>query len=389
VVDSGPPGLAQTTFNIPQVSVTICQPGTSSCATIDHVLVDTGSTGLRIFASVLSAAGLNLPVLTDPSVPANTIAECVPFVDGYTWGPLASAKVQLAAESASSVSINIIDDDKSYPPAVPTGCASLGSNKSLNSPADFSANGVIGVGLFAQDCGSGCANCGLTPATPCTTRNDVYYSCNASANSCTLTSLALSTQVTNPVASFAADNNGVILQLPTISTSGAVSAQGTLTFGIGTQSNNALGPAFVLQADDRGYFTTTFNSTALNMSFIDSGSNAYFFASSIATCSNAAAFYCPNTPQNLSAVNQAHDMFGNPSGGMSTVSFEIDNLQSADSHFFALPAVGGTAATSTGPNALNNDFDFGLPFFYGRKVFIGIEALSGGLGGPTGPYYAY
>ena len=44
--------------NTPYVSVQICQPGSSKCQTISNVLLDTGSTGLRIFSSNLDALQL-------------------------------------------------------------------------------------------------------------------------------------------------------------------------------------------------------------------------------------------------------------------------------------------------------------------------------------------
>ena len=48
-VSSGPNFLFTT--------VTVCAPGTSTCATIPNVLVDTGSYGLRILASPQGASG--------------------------------------------------------------------------------------------------------------------------------------------------------------------------------------------------------------------------------------------------------------------------------------------------------------------------------------------
>ncbi len=53
-VDAGPAVLATgpnpyIADNVAFVSVTLCAPGTSTCQTIDHVQVDTGSVGLRIF----------------------------------------------------------------------------------------------------------------------------------------------------------------------------------------------------------------------------------------------------------------------------------------------------------------------------------------------------
>jgi len=388
-VGPGPTGTNGGTFNIPYASVTICQPGTSTCAIINDLLVDTGSSGVRILASALAAAGLTLPDMTDPNNSSNTIGECLPFVDGYTWGPLTTATIKIGGETASSSSINILDDNGSYNPSVPTACTSLTTNTSLNTITAFNANGVLGVGVFAQDCGSGCANCAMDGG--CTSQNDVYYSCNASSNTCTATPVTLAVQVSNPVIAFAADNDGVILDLPAIASTGAPTASGSLIFGINTQSNNALGTAAVLTTDAAGFFTSTFNDQALNSSFIDSGSNALFFAdSSLTTCGSSAPlseFYCPASTQSLSAINRGLDASGLPVGATSTVSFQVANLNAITSSQFAIDDVGGIAATSTGTNTLNDDFDFGLPFFYGRRVFTAVEGAS--TGSNTGPFYAY
>ena len=115
--------------------------------------------------------------------------------------------------------------------------------------------------------------------------------------------------MTNPVSLFATDNNGVIIELPTVSGGEEASVSGSLVFGIGTQSNNALGGATVYTADrvpetSRPHITERLYSD----SFIDSGSNGYFFATSITACpstSNAPGFYCPH---------QRTESFGDQSG---------------------------------------------------------------------------
>src|SRR5262249_17889282 len=45
---------ANSYFNKPCVSIQVCTPGTSTCQTINDVLVDSGSVGLRIFKSILT-----------------------------------------------------------------------------------------------------------------------------------------------------------------------------------------------------------------------------------------------------------------------------------------------------------------------------------------------
>ena len=84
-------------------SVTVCVPGTSTCQTLNDILVDTGSYGLRILAPALT---LSLPVQTHAS--GNPIGECAPFIAAFTWGPVATADVHMSGETASNMPLHVI-----------------------------------------------------------------------------------------------------------------------------------------------------------------------------------------------------------------------------------------------------------------------------------------
>lgn len=343
-------------------SVTVCLPGTSNCATVNGILVDTGSFGLRILSSALPA-GFNLPVQTSSG---NTVAECTIFADGFSWGPVANADMTIASEKASNMPVQLITGSFSGIP-IPTACSNTGVEE--DNLQTFGANGVIGVGNFAQDCGSFCVTNIPTPAQ--------YYSCPTSG--CVGITQALNAQVVNPVALFTTDNNGVIVELPSISTSGATSANGSLVFGIGTQSNNGLGSATVLDLDQNGNFTTSFQGNSLSVSFVDSGSNGLFFPdTSLATCnigSVAQPFtaYCPASVTSLSATNEGANT------SIPNTMFQVANVTN-----LAGPALNDLGAPQ--PSGITG-FDWGLPFFYGRNVFIAIAGAS--TPGGTGPYTAY
>ena len=376
-VGNGPLGGNNDTFNIPYVSVKVCNPLATQCVTINNVLVDTGSTGFRIMASVLKSAGLTLSDMSDPNpnLPNNTIYECLPFADGYAWGGVARAQLEVGGETASDVPIQVIDDSTPQPTNIPNSCTK--SLSSLDSASAFDANGVLGVGVFLQDCGTACA---------ADASEDIYYTCSASG-SCLSTTLPTADQLANPVALFATDNNGVLLQLPAISANGAATASGFLIFGIGTESNNAIGSANVITANDQGDFTTQFNGSALPSSFIDSGSNGLYFNdssdNSLKTCPSsfgpdASDFYCPSSTLSFSAVSQGDN------GVEITTDFQVADVGALSNNDYAIDDVAGPAAPVTGFGAY---FDWGLPFFYGRTVFIGIEGTT--VGSNTGPFYAY
>ena len=359
VVDSGPAGI-NNSINVPFVSVTVCRPGTAVCQTIDHVLVDTGSYGLRLLGPLNSA--LALPAVATPSGAA--AGECVKFADGYTWGSVQQADVKVGGETAPAISLQVIGDTSSNFTHVPSNCTSAGGN--MGTVSTLGANGILGVGLFKQDCGNACVRANSTGS---------YYAC--ANGSCTDSAMPLAQQVSNPVSFFASDNNGVLLTMPSVPTSGATTLTGTLIFGVNTQSNNAIASETIYRTDSSGNFSTRYKNTTYGSSFLDSGSNGLFFNdSSLRTCSQSTDFYCPTSVTNLSAVNTAAD--GSASG---TVDFYIVGEQSLDNSISAA-SIGGTTGSS-----LSGAFDWGLPFFFGRRVFVVIENNT--TGGATGPYWAY
>jgi hypothetical protein len=189
----------------------------------------------------------------------------------------------------------------------------------------------------------------------------------------------LSQQVQNPVALFATDNNGVIIELPAV-TAPEASVSGSLVFGIGTHSNNGLNGATVYTVDASGNFTTRYSNQPYSQSFLDSGSNGLFFLTAtvagIPVCPDATFFYCPSAVENLSASNQGLN------GASGQVNFSVAN---ADSLLSNNPT-SFVFADLAGQNSIAG-FDWGLPFFFGRTVFTAIEGRS--TPGGNGPYWAY
>ncbi len=348
----------------------MCVPGsTTECQTIDNIQVDTASFGLRLLSSVLT---VSLPVQSAGG--GNSLVECTEFADGYSWGPVALADVQIAGETASSVPVQVIGSSSF--PTVPADCISDSTGPAEDTVAAFGANGLLGVGVFAQDCGATCA----TTAAPA-----AYYSCSQSA--CQSTAAPLTVQVTNPVALFATDNNGVIIDLPSVPAEGASTVTGSLIFGIDTQTNNKSGSQTIVTLDSNyGQFTTIFNSQNWNSSFFDTGSNGlYFTDDSIPQCTDQdySGFYCPTGTESLGASLQGQNADGTPVGASVAVTFSVANpqtLQQNEPDYIAFSSLAGT-------NPHPGSFDWGLPFYFGRTVYTVIQGQSTSVG--TGPYVAF
>jgi hypothetical protein len=362
-IDAGP---ADNSVNTLFVSVTVCAPGsTTNCQNVDHIEVDTGSYGLRLLSSVLT---VTLPVQTLTS--GASLLECTNFVQGYSWGPVVSADVHIAGETASSLPVQVIGDPNFT--TVPDDCTGLGT--AVNTVAEFGANGILGVGPFIQDCGAGCAESAVPTA---------YYACTT-ASDCIATAVATTAQVQNPVSSFTTDNNGVIVQLPSVPAAGASTLSGFLIFGIDTESNNASnasGTETVLTVNGGDYLTAAFNTQTLSQSFIDSGTNGIYFNDTnlpVCTQSGLTDFYCPTSTTDFSAT------LTGANGVNVGVQFSVANTQtllSGSSTLVAFANLGGTFPGST------MSLDFGLPFYFGRRVATAIEGDTTAVG--TGPYFAF
>jgi hypothetical protein len=367
-VDGGP-AAAPDQINHAYVTIKVCVAGSQTCASVDHVLLDTGSTGLRLVRSVLVSGGVRLSAETDAQ--GRGVEECASFGGGQTWGPVALADVTMAGEVATGVPVQVMDDTAAGA-APPPSCGASGTL--INTVSGFGANGVLGAGVFVQDCGAAC----VAAAAPL----PIYYGCSA-AGVCTAENLALTDQVTNPVAMFVADNNGIIVNLPNlINGNGDSSVQGQVIFGIATQTDNTLPITglTVLGADATGHFTATYNgSSTAYPALIDSGTDSYAFSDpTMAVCSTGAfvGYYCPAVaPQSVFAVNNG----SGANNASSTVDFAV-----ADPNTFV---PGAAAFSDLGGGAGSTTFTWGMPFFYGRKVYFGIDQRS--AGSYTGPYYAY
>jgi hypothetical protein len=300
-------------------------------------------------------------------------------VDGTAWGPILSADIKINGEVASALPMQAIGEN-AYP--MPTGGA-CASGPAITDLQSLMANGIIGVGIYQQDCGTACTQTSGNPG--------IYFACTSNkAGGCKATTVPLDSQVWNPIVKFPVDNNGIVIQLPSVPANGAASLTGKLVFGIGTQSNNGLGSATVITpVDDYGNIGTTFPVGGTKYTgFVDSGTNTYTFldsaTSGLALCTSAglSGFYCPSSTKNLSAT-----VFGG-SNASALVNFSISNPGRLGGTISALGTLGTEMPgfPSSGTTSVP-DFLWGLPFFYGRTVFTAIEKQD--TPGGQGPYVAF
>jgi hypothetical protein len=405
-VSDGPRGFQLApNANILYATVTVCSPiNPTQCVSIDHVQVDTGSVGLRVLASAVK--GLNLPPVEISSAPNPVLNawECFPFVIGGLWGANAKAVIQLGRQQTGVVAVQLIEDNPSAALQANANCQTAADNMILSSAGALGSNGILGIGSTNLDCGSVC----LTGSYAANATFVQYYGCPTSATStaaCSSTApVAANLQVSNPVSAFtnSAYRGGVVLVMPAVTDPGAATASGELIFGVDTVSGGAslsnnmvpAGIKKVLLGVDVNNMPAYLNITTqlrpgasvqtFASSYLDTGTNGLFFLDSSAapiTRCVGSTWYCPKSTLTLDAV--LSDGGGTLQNAVA-VQFQVGNAE-------ALFSTSNTAfsdaagAPPVGPNG-SAAFAWGMPFFYGRRVYMSIWDITGAV---VAPWYAW
>ncbi len=392
---NGSTGNSSTTqYNMLSTTISICLPATIQCQIVPNILVDTGSVGLRVLNSALTTVPATaLQTVLDSH--GDQVQECVQFADAsYAWGPVLVADVDIAGETASAVPIQVIGDTTYTVPA--PDCLPLGQGADLDTVQTLGANGILGIGVSTIGGGVTVQDCGLNCAAGETFAGYPYYVCPNYY--CMQAPVPIVQQVANPVAFLPKDNNGVEIVLSSIPAAGAPSLPytnaagtslipaGSLIFGIGTESNNALGSATVFPLDSNGHFPkVVFNGTSyVSGGYVNSRLSALAVSDAatlgIENCPDN-SYYCPSATLPISltvcAANAASSA-GLPCGTNVTFENLSLNIESADNLFTTNPTYSAfnDLGQSSSTNPANDSFNLGLPFFFGRAVFVGIAGTS-------------
>lgn len=360
---------------VPYVSVKICSPGSlANCQVIDHVIVDSGSTGLRVAYSALSpklrSGFKKLPL---KSSFGKTLTECEAYISSYVYGPIAQADVHIAGESARNTQLQIFGHPRYR---VTRDCKRQGGDE-MDSTQSFGGNGLIGVSFYLRD------------------DHALYYNCQPNTSFCKANTTFPG--IPNTVSQFATNNNGAVLSFPPLSTpDSSTPIEGTLAFGISTQSNNTPGVnTLALLNDggttsDSGTFEAKIGSNWSN-AYIDSGTDTVYFYddqnSALKACPSTsyyAGWYCPLATQHLTfnladagttkTQGYLHFTVANPRNTFTSSTIAYDNI-------------GGVSSPSSN---LDNSMAFGLSVFFGNKMYFLFNdqkastfgTLSGRIKGP-------
>ena len=334
-------------FNLAYVDVTVCN-AVPQCRTVPNVVVDTGSSGLRLHREALG--GLQLEVVRDGM--RRRLGSAADFAIGGLWGTLHAAQVRVGqVETTQAIPIQLFD--------APSPLERRPSSYKDDARARFirMGNGVLGISPRRHDPQRYFAlrRWGPEAVLPAWKPVDVDAS----------------REVVNPIVHFPPPyDNGSVISLPEVDGStGQKTAQGWLGFGIG-QPTEALLPAaahvMAHELDAQGKFAAMLGGRRVDL-VVDSGSNVLMLdlePLGLPRHERFKRFYdaAPLTPLPLAfganEIELARPLCIGPAATMN---------KALDDGYAVLPMLAIAPIAADAPNVL------GLPFFFGRTVATGLQ----------------
>ena len=178
-----------------------------------------------------------------------------------------------------------------------------------------------------------------------------------------------------------------MISLPAVASPGRHLAHRNAVLRRRHAGDNALGTATWYTLDAAGTFVTNFEGLNQSNSFLDSGSNAYFFpTSTILACADYTQFYCPTSGNTPVSVAETATIQG-ANGAQAQINFTVDNTDT----LFAI-ANDTVYPNLAGPYGAVNGTQRGVRL--GTAVLPGRQRLRpvrrpGGSAGATGPAVAF
>lgn len=339
-------------INTMYVSITLCrdQSGTS-CQTIDNIILDTGSFGLKINKSALPESFIE----TLPRVTTNDdqmVYACNTFGSGYVFASEHYASLHLANDYTNNVVVQIIENAPTD--EIPNSCVAKGPFDNFE---NFGANGIIGVNPALT----------LSNSSILLYRKDVNGIYQALSESET-SSVPILNQ--NPLPSLQHNNNGFVIAIPPTLQNTNTNIAGKLILGVNTGGNNLITKKTNLIVASESSLSTVCNSGCFYSKIenpestipavFDSGTNSWVFISNnIPICSYG---YCPESPFVWNSWVFSYNFAANESYQVTGIITKDEESGGEDLSFSVMPG--------WGYENTNNETLYGSPFFFGKNVYI-------------------
>lgn len=346
-------GLNGDGINTMYVSIILCTNNAgTNCQTIDNIILDTGSFGLKINKSALAESFvLQMPrVITSDD---KMVYACNTFGSGYVFAEEHYGVLKLDNTMTDDVIVQVIENSPTA--EIPDSCIAKGPFDNFES---FGANGILGV----------------NPAISLNNSSILLYKKNVNGIYEAL-SLDDESRVpilnNNPLPNLSNNNNGFVISIPPVTQNTNTNVSGTMILGVNTSSMNQVTDKTNLVVASEADLSSVCNSACFYSQItnpestipavFDSGTNGWVFMNDdLRQCSYG---FCPDTPFTWVSTVYSYDFAANESYQVTGVITKDENNPSGETVSFSVMPGWGYYNRS-------NETLYGSPFFFGKNVYV-------------------